>query len=268
MTARTDGARPPLREAAPYVVSAVLWAISVVVPPSWCYLLWTVGLVLEILPGLGFVGAGRTLRLDPPHLVERFGLFAIIALGEGIAQIVASMAGDHVGFLVIADGIAGFVLIAVLWWLYFDFASGAAEVSLRTEAARTRRIVIGGFVVDHFTIVAGIMAIAAGLGQAIAADAEQADHVLGIRLTCVGLACYLTNNAVLALTVIPVGWTRVLIWYVPIMVALSAAWFAAESWPAPVVLGLLAVVLAGASAVSSARARRRTSGQRPAATRR
>jgi low temperature requirement protein LtrA len=266
LAVRREGGWPPLREATPYVVSAVLWAISVVVPTPWCYLLWTVGLVLEILPGLGFVGAGRALPVDPPHLVERFGLFAIIALGEGIAQIVASMAGDHIDFLVIADGVAGFALIAVLWWLYFDFASGAAEVSLRTDAGRTRRIVIGGFVVGHFTIVAGIMAIAAGLGQVITADGAHADHVLGIRLACVGLACYLTNNAVLALSVVPVCWTRVLTWYVPAAVALVVGWFGA-AWSAPLVLGMLAVVLAGASAVSSARVRRPASGRRPAATR-
>jgi low temperature requirement protein LtrA len=246
---RASGERPSVWAYAPQLLSAALWAASIPLPVPWCYLLWTVALVLEILPGLAIVGPRTNVRLDATHLVERFGLFAIIALGEGIAQIVVAMAGDTISGLVIADGVAAFALLAVMWWLYFDFGSAAAEMSLKASPDRAYLVGIWGFVVGHFLVVAGIMAIAAGLGQVVAADHSGASHLLGVRLVCAGLAAYLTNNAVLALVLIRVRLARVTIWYVPSVATLTFCCLV--PLPAPITFLAIAFILAVASYLSS-----------------
>jgi low temperature requirement protein LtrA len=238
---RAYGGRPAFSSYVPFVGSALLWAASIVVPVPWGFVLWGVALVLELVPGLGLVPASgrRLVVLEPTHLVERFGLFAIIALGEGVAQIVAGMAHDAITADVVVTGVAAFVLLAVLWWLYFDFGSAAAELALRARPEQAYRIALQGFVLGHFLIVAGIMTIAAGLGQLIAGP----DHALGLRLVCAGLALYLTNNAVLGLRLIGVSARRVATWYLPTLATLIAAWFLSRHLaPAVALFGIAAVM--------------------------
>ena len=63
-------------------------------------------------------------RTPTASLVERFGLFTIIVLGEVIVAVVQGVAGHH--HLTLEVGIIGGtgMLVAIgLWWLYFDFVS-------------------------------------------------------------------------------------------------------------------------------------------------
>jgi low temperature requirement protein LtrA len=57
------------------------------------------------------------------HLAERYGLLAIIALGEGVIGTVASLAAvvEHQGWSLDAAlvGVAGTGLIFGMWWIYF-----------------------------------------------------------------------------------------------------------------------------------------------------
>lgn len=151
------------------------------------------------------------------------------------------MAHDHVTAEVVVDGVAAFVLLAVVWWLYFDFGSAAAEVALRARPEQAYRIALQGFVLGHFLSVAGVMTVAAGLGQLIAGP----DHVLGLRLVCAGLALYLTNNAFLGGRLLRVPLRRIATWYLPtIATLLTLALLTHHVPPAAAVLAIAAVMTA------------------------
>jgi low temperature requirement protein LtrA len=95
----------------------------------------------------------------PGHIAERYGLLAIIALGEGVIGTVASLSAvlDAEGWSVDAAlvAIAGTGLTFGLWWMYFMVPS--AQV-LR---ARRRRSFPWGY--GHILVFGSIVAVGAGL---------------------------------------------------------------------------------------------------------
>ena len=62
------------------------------------------------------------------HIVERYGLFTMIVLGESIAAATVAVGGAistevaAVPLLTLAAG--GLIVVLSLWWIYFDFSSG------------------------------------------------------------------------------------------------------------------------------------------------
>ncbi|NLU71016.1 low temperature requirement protein A [Streptomyces sp. HNM0574] len=124
---------------------------------------------LELLvPVLTQGGAGGT-PWHPHHVAERYSLFAIITLGEGVVGTVAS-SGDLLGG---ADGtrwsgtavavvVAGVGLTFGMWWVYFATPFGDIL------AYRRRRGYLFGY--GHIPLFMGIAGAGAGL------------HVAGLRL--------------------------------------------------------------------------------------
>lgn len=180
------------------------WLVSIWVAPPGRYWLWTAGvavdLLLPLVSGSGAPRFGRlvreqaeregrpvedvaalmprTARLDPEHLSERLGLFAIIVLGEAVLQLVTA-AGELAwtpSLVVVAVG--GFVLLVALWWHLFRYglvgAAGRAHLPVRVGMPL------------HFAGTVGITALAAGLGGVAAHPAHPpaADRWL----VCGGLA--------------------------------------------------------------------------------
>jgi low temperature requirement protein LtrA len=85
------------------------------------------------------------LRLD--HLSERLGLFIIIILGEGFAQLVHSLSG--LDSIPRADVFALVFLVSfALWWIYFD---GLVPSGTDLAQVRWRFALLG-----HLTLVFGI----------------------------------------------------------------------------------------------------------------
>ncbi|MGW1894770.1 low temperature requirement protein A [Streptomyces sp. NPDC002004] len=149
------------------VVTAALWAASAAVPAPGRFVLWAVALAIEVV----IIAAGRGNSLPGPisveHLVERVGLFVIIVLGESVIALISAMSGTWTGQAALV-GVLGFVLLAALWWSYFDFATPAAEHHLRLQPAGKMYAMARDVVAFlHFFAVAGITALAAGLGTAV-----------------------------------------------------------------------------------------------------
>ncbi|MET9640921.1 low temperature requirement protein A [Streptomyces virginiae] len=154
------------------LVSALLWAASAAVSLPWRYAVWAVLLTAEMVLLLTARGRGVTGRLHTGHLVERVGLFVIIVLGESVIALVTST--DH-AWTAQAGAVAtlGFVLLAVLWWSYFDFGSTSAELMLGSaEGSRAYLLArdVSGFL--HFFVTAAVISMAAGLATAV----EEAGH--------------------------------------------------------------------------------------------
>jgi len=116
--------------------------VSALVDAPERYWLWAIGLVVQVV---GLVIAFR--RWTPPEsqggdaviavtpsLIERIGLFVIIALGEVIVGAVGGMAETaplDTGEIVI--GLLGVLVAIGLWWIYFDLISHRAPVSRLTQ---------------------------------------------------------------------------------------------------------------------------------------
>ncbi|MFW6690621.1 low temperature requirement protein A [Streptomyces sp. MAR4 CNX-425] len=118
--------------------------------------------VLELLlPVLTQGGAGGT-PWHPHHVAERYGLFAIITLGEGVVGTVAS-SGDLLGgphgtewtANAVAVVVAGVGLTFGMWWVYFSTPFGDILVHRRARGYL--------FGYGHMLVFAGIAGAGAGL---------------------------------------------------------------------------------------------------------
>jgi len=149
-----------------FLFNTLLFVASVFVPAPWRFVLWGIALVISLLlPGLTL----RTGRKDPeiqeeinrsstatPSMVERFGLFTIIVLGEVIAGTIRGLAGHHPLNITVGITAALGMLIAIgLWWVYFDFISGRLPLP---GVINTRR-----WLYLHLPMTLGITAVGAAV---------------------------------------------------------------------------------------------------------
>lgn len=75
-----------------------------------------------------------TTPFHAEHIVERYGLFTIIVLGEALigatAAVQAGMTEGGHGPALLAAAVSGLVVVFSLWWLYFDAPAHALLTSL------------------------------------------------------------------------------------------------------------------------------------------
>src|SRR6201999_3257335 len=98
--------------------------------PTWPALaLGALLMIIEFIgPALGERDGGTPWHAH--HIAERYSLFAIIAMGEGIAGTVAALSAvvDHQGWTLNAALVclAGIGLTFGVWWVYYLVPSGEA----------------------------------------------------------------------------------------------------------------------------------------------
>ena len=180
----------------------------------------------------------RGWRVSPGHFVERFGAIVIIALGESIVAIGVGSRSISLDAGVIVAALLGFVVIACLWWSYFDWFVFAAQARL-AEATGDARAALArdGFSYLHFPMVAGIVLFAFGLKTALPHVTGSLDVVPGVALFG-GIALYLVAHVALRLR-IGGGWGRGRPVAAAVLLAtLPLAWVL----PALAALGLVAAV--------------------------
>jgi low temperature requirement protein LtrA len=113
--------------------------------------------VLELLVPV-WADRARPLAWHPHHIAERYGLFAIILLGESVLAVtIAVQEGlvDGVSAPLVGIATSGLVLLFTLWWLYFSEPAADGLVSHR------ERSYLWGY--GHYLIYASLAAIGAGL---------------------------------------------------------------------------------------------------------
>ncbi|MFD3542254.1 low temperature requirement protein A [Streptomyces sp. NPDC058662] len=190
---------PPWRPISYCLLSGLLWAASAAVPGPWRYTLWAVLIAAEMILLLSARGRGVPGRIDTGHLVERVGLFVIIVLGESVLGLVTSM--DQAWTAQAATvAVLGFVLLAALWWSYFDFGSASAELVLGSAKGPRAYLLardVGGFL--HYFVTAGILCMAAGLATAVEESSHAHLPVGAVWALTGGLALYHAAHAVIAL---------------------------------------------------------------------
>ena len=226
--------------------SVVAIVASALLPSGPRLLLWA-AFGLAWIVGMGLAGHSRRLltRAMPPtdSLVERFGLFTIIVLGEVIVGIVAGLSRPDRDTKMTVTGMIALVIGFGFWWIYFDLigrrqprrdgpaltnwllshlpitlsiaAAGAAMISLigHADEARTPS---GTAALLAGAVALGLLAIA--VTERALADAER----LAAVYRPLGPAMLVGAGAALAS-----GWLRPAPWLLAVLLVavLSALWF-------------------------------------------
>jgi low temperature requirement protein LtrA len=117
-----------------FLVTTVLFVISTFVPVEIRFYLWGAAVFISLLLPLFTFGMGRNNPIAQaeieivtnvtPSLVERFGLFNIIVLGEIIVGVVAGVTDHHhLSWEIGKIALLGTLMGIMIWWLYFDSVS-------------------------------------------------------------------------------------------------------------------------------------------------
>ncbi|MBE7162199.1 MAG: low temperature requirement protein A [Williamsia herbipolensis] len=183
------------RYAVGIAVVQVLWVLWVFVPaPVQPFVVpFLVACELAVPP---VAERAHTTPWHPHHITERYGLFTLIVLGEGLvasANAVIDAVGhaEHLAPLLVLAA-CGLVITAGLWWVYFSREQQEALASF------PRALVFG---YGHWFVFAAAGALPAGIEVAVAADAGEADlsHASVAATVAVPVAVFLLAVQALAL---------------------------------------------------------------------
>ncbi len=117
-----------------FLITTLLFVASVFVDPPHRFYIWFGATLISILLPLMIFRIGRKTpavqeqiamsTIATASMVERFGLFTIIVLGEVIIGVVQGVAGhSDLSWQVVRISALGMMIAFGIWWLYFDFVS-------------------------------------------------------------------------------------------------------------------------------------------------
>jgi low temperature requirement protein LtrA len=161
------------------LVATVLLVVAGTVPPRlgdrpYAVLLqlglWTVALLVEYGGGVT-LAARRWVVLSAGHWAERHALMVLIALGESIIALgLGPKTGLPLTGPVAVAALLGVLVVAVLWWAYFDTLAYALEQSLHhaRDPATRLRLCRDVYTFLHLPLIAGTILFALGLKDLLA----------------------------------------------------------------------------------------------------
>jgi low temperature requirement protein LtrA len=210
--------------------------------------------ILAVLELLVPVWANRSGKdpWHPHHIAERYGLFVIILLGEGVLAatngVQAALDASGVTAGLITVGVAGLVILVGLWWVYFLHPAG--------EGLARRRSWSFYWGYGHYLLFAAVAAVGAGLEVAVEVTGHHTE---------------VTPTTAAVVVAVPVAATLVLIWVlhrplverteVPVVAVFAAsalmigAALAAPMLGLPLVIATIAVLTAAVVGATLARKR-------------
>jgi low temperature requirement protein LtrA len=177
--------------------------------------LWAGTVVVELLgaaAGFHVPGIGRSTTADwtisGGHLAERCQAFLLIALGESIVVVGATLAGlDEVTGAQAGAFVAAFVGAALLWWIYFD-RSAEASSEVIAGSVDPGRLGRSAYHYIHPIMIAGII-VSAAADQRVIADPTATVAAPSAWLVLGGVALFLAGHAAFKAVVWEVvPWTR------------------------------------------------------------
>jgi low temperature requirement protein LtrA len=155
-------------------------------PVTWA--LWTAAFVLHW--ATPYLTDPTVVSLRSRHFVERHGLIVLIALGESVFAVGASVGDDTVSFDQLLAAVCGLVTVAALWWLYFDRDDGTAAGALDATAGPRRAwLAIHAYGYAFLPLLGGVIVFAAGLELGIARPGSPASTA-SATLVAAGVSAY------------------------------------------------------------------------------
>jgi low temperature requirement protein LtrA len=135
--------------------------------------LWTAAFVLHwTTPAITAVGG---FRIRAAHFVERHGLIVLIALGESVVAVGIGLQGRDLTAGLVVTALLGLLVVAGLWWLYFDGEDARAERALDDASAeRNPWLALFAFGYAFLPLLGGIIVFAAGVKRAVVSYGAQA----------------------------------------------------------------------------------------------
>jgi low temperature requirement protein LtrA len=162
--------------------------------------LWVIALAVDYLGVV--IGRGRGWRVSPAHFAERHGLIVIIALGESIVAIGIGAAGVSLTPSIVAAAVLGIVVVATLWWAYFDVYAVSAQRQLSEASGAARaRLARDYYSYLHLPMIAGIVLFALGLKKTIEQVGDPLATVPAVAL-CGGLSLYFLTHVAFRVRVV------------------------------------------------------------------
>ncbi|HNP13960.1 MAG TPA: low temperature requirement protein A [Mycobacterium sp.] len=167
-----------IRYAVGIVAAQSLWvAWAVFGRPLWLFLVLA-AVDLSVAP---IAEHHRGLTFHHHHIAERYGLFTLIVLGESILavanSIIGSLSDSHERTGLIGIAACALVVVASMWWIYFDRPQHDQTVS-------KPRAFFWGYL--HYFIFASAAAFSAGVEVAVAKRLHESHlphTVAGLTLT-------------------------------------------------------------------------------------
>jgi low temperature requirement protein LtrA len=150
------------------LASAAMVLIGGLTPIEWRYGLWAAALALQIATPYLIPMGGFTI--SAAHFVERHGLVIIVALGESVVAIGVGIGALHLDIETIGVAVLGLILAYFLYWAYFGGDEERAERALDAIAdpVQRARTALRSYGYAHYPMLAGIVAVAAGVKRATA----------------------------------------------------------------------------------------------------
>lgn len=147
--------------------AAVLVITAGLLPAEWKWLFFLGAVLLIALTTI--FPRGQGFSIHSAHFVERHGLVILIVLGESVVAIGTGAASRVLDAWTIAAILLSLVLIATLWWSYFDRDDERGKRVLESASLEARtRLALLGYWYAHLGMIAGIVVIATGVKQVVA----------------------------------------------------------------------------------------------------
>ena len=166
------------------VVCAAVLAGTILLPPGARVIAWLA------LGAVYLVGFAAMIALATPvqaaaftitdALIERFGLFIIIVLGETVTGVVNGLVNAALSPLTLAVGLVALVVGFGAWWTYFDFAG-----QRKPRQTRTATIV---WMLGHLPLTAAVAAMGAAMVTLVEHAHDRHAPAPAMWLLCTGAA--------------------------------------------------------------------------------
>lgn len=135
----------------------LIWVVRIAFPAEVQFWTFWPAALLELLVPV-WAERARSTPWHPHHIAERYGCFTLIVLGESLlassnAIIPAISVGEHPAAL-FSLAVAGIVIAAAMWWIYFSHEQGGRLRSSRQAFA---------FGYAHYFVFAAAGAVSAGI---------------------------------------------------------------------------------------------------------
>lgn len=147
--------------------AAILWLTSALVPAPERFWIWGVALAVDL--GTPWFALPHSVKVPPDaaHLPERFGLFTLILLGESVVAVMQGMESQEEWSPAAAtSAFLGMGISFLIWWWYFDGASGASEQPVRNKREAVRFHI---WSYAHFPLYLGIVIAGVGVQRIVTA---------------------------------------------------------------------------------------------------